>query len=119
MDMDIDTYNNIYDNIYNNMDAMNMDAMNMDTDCSELSSQASCLTEHTTAQECLDDIDISSYMLADNVNIISESLNILLNSHDTYEKLHAVCLEIGSRCEPNDYFEEIYKMLDSIFTSPI
>ncbi len=70
------------------------------------------ITDNTTAADHLEDIDISSYILADAISGLEESVSALTTRFEYYQKLLRVCEEIARANEdPTTYFEAVYSQL--------
>ncbi len=78
------------------------------------SEATSYLTDNTTAEECLEDIDISSYVIADSIRQLNKKIDKFLNKHVYYNTLLKNCEEIAAETtDPQNYFEGVYKFLAS------
>ena len=72
------------------------------------------ITDNTTAADHLEQIDMSSYILADAISGLEESVSALTIRFEYYQKLLRVCEEIARATEdPATYFEAVYLQLPS------
>ncbi len=68
-------------------------------------------TNSTTAEECLEDIDMSSYIIADSIATMNDTIDEFLNKQMYYHTLLKNCEKIAEEKNPENYFEEVYKYL--------
>ena len=84
-----------------------------DFESESVSDTTSYYTDNTTAAECLEDIDISSYVIADSIRQLNKKIDKFLNKQLYYHTLLKNCEAIATATDPQNYFEEVYKFLAS------